>query len=350
MSKGRILILNILLVTASVIAPCLGLEFLFRAVRIAYNKPPYYQSDPELGWTPVPNINVKNMPVIDQDGTTYRVNFSTNPLGLRYSESDWLVQPVRGSSKILVLGDSFTGDAYTSDSEAWFAFLNADLRAPVYAFGIGGSGTYQQFLVLEKLLPQVNPDIIILQACTNDIDNNDPAQIFTGIRNQEMRRPFLSHDGYPFYAEGLYPSLYRLLFANSQLFAYIDNQLAKRGVSLPFENNRTQVRAQLTLNFHGGDAKGITQAALNMFAQKAKKHNPNVLLYAVLCASDEKNLWPRLLTNSGFTYLSAPLQAVESAEESGVKVRINDGAHWNRQGNAIFGRELSKILSNLMAQ
>ena len=340
--------INLLLVFAAISLPLLVSELAFRLIRVISNKPPYYQSDSVLGWKPIPSIRIKGMPVVSSDGTRYRISFSTDRNGLRFSNSDWPVQPSGNPSghRTLVLGDSFTGDAYTSDKDAWFAYLNRNLSLPVYAYGIGGSGTYQQYLALKKLLPVVKPDIIILQSCSNDIQNNDPSSIFaSSIRNQELRRPYLSADGAPFYAQGLYASVYRFFFSSSQIFAFIDNQIAKKGISFPFSNEATVFQASTALNAYGGSPEGVTKRSLELFAEEARTFNPEIILYGILCDSSNVSWWKQVFESLDIIYIKEPLLALEREEDKGRSVRVNDFAHWNILGNEIFGKELARQLS-----
>ena len=339
----RTVAINVLLVLLATTFPLLGLEYLFRIIRVLSNKPPYYQSDSVLGWSPIPKTHIDGMPVVSSDGTKYRISFSTDDNGLRFSSSDWLVQPSGHSlsQRTLVLGDSFTGDAYTSDKDAWFAYLNKELSLPVYAYGIGGSGTYQQYLSLRRLLPLVRPNIVILQACSNDHGNNDPSFIFSSnIRNQELRRPYLSAEGYPFYAQGLYAFAYRLLFAKSQLFAFVDNQLAKKGISLPFSDAYTVAKASSALLAYGGSSEGMTSRALELFVDEARSYDKNISLFGVVCNSEQASWWKRAYEALGVTYFPEPALAVDKALSDGKVVTTEDSAHWNILGNEIFGNEL----------
>ena len=64
----RSYVANLLLILLGVALPLLGAEYTFRIIRVLAKKPPYYQSDPVLGWAPVPNADIKGMPVVSSDG------------------------------------------------------------------------------------------------------------------------------------------------------------------------------------------------------------------------------------------------------------------------------------------
>ena len=47
-----------------------------------------------------------------------------------------------------------------------------NLSLKVKAIGANGYETFQQYLLLKRINEKVNPKLIILQFCTNDLENN----------------------------------------------------------------------------------------------------------------------------------------------------------------------------------
>ena len=198
-------------------------------------------------------------------------------------------------------------------------------------------------------MPLINPSVIVLQACSNDHSNNDPSSIYSSnIRNQELRRPYLAADGGSFFADGAYANIYRALFASSQLFAFIDNQLAKKQVSFPFRHSPTLEKSALAIQSYGNSPEKITEQSLRLFVTEARSYDPQIRIFGVLCASDQAAWWQAMFETLGVTYIHDPVAAVESAEISGQDVRINDFAHWNLLGNQIFGQELALRLKQYL--
>ncbi len=183
---------------------------------LRYTKPIINQSDTLLGWKLKPNLNLefnqKNVL-----GNKYKVKFLTNERGSRFFGDE-----KKSEIKILVMGDSMTNGAYSSNNSAWFSVfakkLEKKLNKKVYveAVGSGGYGNFQQYLLAQKIAPLINPDFVILQFCNNDFYNNTYEWESNGIsRNQFTRRPYLMNDNI-YYHKGILSFFY-----NSYIFENI---------------------------------------------------------------------------------------------------------------------------------
>jgi hypothetical protein len=78
--------------------------------------------DKELGWK-LKNDFDRTFIQSTQKGSKYSAHFQTNQFGFRTygnNHSD--------SKKILVLGDSFTGDSFSSNNKAWFSVLASNIE------------------------------------------------------------------------------------------------------------------------------------------------------------------------------------------------------------------------------
>jgi len=74
--------------------------------------------------------------------------------------------------KIFFVGDSFTSP-YLGKSEMYYDVINKNIDIELFVYGGGGYGTLQEYLVINKYVDEIKPDLIILQACSNDFINND---------------------------------------------------------------------------------------------------------------------------------------------------------------------------------
>jgi lysophospholipase L1-like esterase len=79
----------------------------------------------------------------------------------------------RNGPTILFLGDSFTHAHTVANGSAFYDRFERRLPYPakVYAAGVGGYGTAQEYLLLRRL-QRLRPDVVIWQLCDNDIINN----------------------------------------------------------------------------------------------------------------------------------------------------------------------------------
>jgi len=134
-----------------------------------------YRYDAELGWAPIPNsssvvINARS------------IHAKHNSLGLRDEEFRLDAKPT-----ILFLGDSFV---WGLDAEADERFTDLlKLKIPdhkILAAGVSGYGTDQEYLLLKRLWPKVEPAVVVLIFCTQ----NDRLDNSTNIRYEGYQKPY----------------------------------------------------------------------------------------------------------------------------------------------------------------
>ena len=196
-------------------------------------KPSIYKNNLELGWQLRPNLQ-RNFVQHDLNGNEYSVDFSTNSDGVRTFGSN-----TNAPNRILVLGDSFTGEPTASNNKMWFAEMARTLAKQsntsldqfyVWAAGAGGYGTYQNFLLLKRILATIKPTLVVLQFCANDFSNNHFEWESLGIvRNQSMRRPYANASDLntPFYDQSFLAKLFRSFLGESKVFNTIDGLVQK---------------------------------------------------------------------------------------------------------------------------
>jgi lysophospholipase L1-like esterase len=125
---------------------------------------PLHQPDAELGWTMVRH----------QDSFTLDQPVHTNSLGLRSPEP---LPPASGPAhRIICLGDSQTfgnGVAQEGTFPAVLAGLLQEMddghRVEVFNAGVQAYGTEQEVGLLERLIPALEPDAVVLAFYLNDI-------------------------------------------------------------------------------------------------------------------------------------------------------------------------------------
>ena len=134
-----------------------------------------YQYDAELGWMPIPSSR--------STATNARtVHTSHNSLGLRDDEFTLDAKPT-----ILFLGDSFVWGLDAEVGERFSELLKPAIPDyKILAAGVSGFGTDQEYLLLQKLWPNVKPKVVVLIFCTdNDRDDNT-----SNIRYEGYQKPY----------------------------------------------------------------------------------------------------------------------------------------------------------------
>jgi hypothetical protein len=121
-----------------------------------------------------------NMPAarVTVRGPEYAVEYRINGEGLR-DESQHVIPKPAGITRILLLGDSFTFGDGSDYSDIWPVVFERMLReegygAGVVKAGVDGYDTSTEVLYLERLLPEYDPDIVVLAFLPNDLFTNVP--------------------------------------------------------------------------------------------------------------------------------------------------------------------------------
>jgi hypothetical protein len=135
---------------------------------IKYNtglETPYsLESHPELGWYPRKNFSL-SYPSKDMAGSKFQVNYTSDDKGFR----TW--GDVNSSKKkILFIGDSFTHARDIDSVKTYYGLFKEEYE--VFAFGASGYGSWQQYIVLERYLNEIRPDLVVWQHHLNDFFDN----------------------------------------------------------------------------------------------------------------------------------------------------------------------------------
>jgi hypothetical protein len=138
-----------------------------------------YRYDAELGWFPVPGSSA---PV----SNARTVSVHHNSMGLRDEEFTRDATPT-----IMFLGDSFVWGLDAEAGERFTELLKPRISGKkILAAGVSGFGTDQEYLLLKKLWPQVEPAVVVLIVCTD----NDRSDNSTNIRYEDYQKPYFSAD------------------------------------------------------------------------------------------------------------------------------------------------------------
>jgi hypothetical protein len=124
-----------------------------------------YKVEKNLGWEFIPREKVK---VIYDGGINHSITLNDD--GFR----DIPFTNKTGGNKIMVLGDSFVSNISVKDSTVFTQKMEDNLNdTSVYNLGVNGYGQVQEYLLLKKWLPKIQPDlIIVLIYLRNDFGDN----------------------------------------------------------------------------------------------------------------------------------------------------------------------------------
>jgi hypothetical protein len=130
-----------------------------------------HRYDPELGWVPIPNKVTAG-------------GIRINSISLRDAE----LEPA-GKPTLLFMGDSFVYGVGVKDDERFTDVLRKDLPGfRVVNAGVAAYGTDQAYLLMRRLWPKVEPDVVVLIVCVeNDHDDNSSSS-----RHGHTFKPYLA--------------------------------------------------------------------------------------------------------------------------------------------------------------
>jgi hypothetical protein len=107
-----------------------------------------------------------------------------------------------------------------TDGGTYFDYLGFALAAEIFAYGAGGFGSLQEYMILDDYYDQIRLDLIIWQFCGNDLHNNFwKLEASSWINNNRMTRPYLE-DGTIVYRFPHTSWMYRNLLRHSVLVQF----------------------------------------------------------------------------------------------------------------------------------
>lgn len=294
--------------------------------------------DEELGFLPAPNY-VFDGKKLDIIGKSYSVKCSTDSNGFRIFGNP----QEKIKKKVLFLGDSFTHAEDVSDEKTYFGILRNALSLETFAFGCKGYGTLQEYMILDKWLDKIKPDIIVIQFCSNDFINNYYELEFRSkCHNNGMRRPYLTKSGILYKNPNNFPAirdfankysrlLYVIISLMDRLHATFDpstveNIIEDQGLRYPYYKESVEVTEQLI--------------------KKIKLRTPSTTLIYAFSADHSTPYYKefkRISKENGIHFIDGISQLMEHLEKKGVPTRTQDRLHWNETGHHIVAYELQKI-------
>lgn len=300
--------------------------------------------EPKLGWDLAGDCRLKIKTLADADGKPYQVDYRTNELGSRL----W-GDPSSTRLKVMLVGDSFTDAQEVSNDLTYYAVLQNKADVEIFAYGVGGYGTLQQWLKTRELIALVQPDIYILQFCSNDFHNNSMASEMMSVVESQKTRPYWRNEAVQYY----YPpnGFYRRLMSASLAFRFFDGRLQRLRYVWNGNDYFTREQRQRLAERRPEDV-AITADLLTRLAADLPATADR---YAFNC-QPETGTARNVQDNADFQEVAqqAGFQIIEGVaayardigERDGVTTMAADSAHLNELGHALWGEFLADYLSD----
>jgi hypothetical protein len=307
-----------------------GVEGTTRAV-LKRNQLPLHTTSTELGWRTAEYVRLG-----------YRhpafglVQVSTGPHGFRRFGDTTSREP-----RILFIGDSYTEAFQVSDGEAYYDRI-AELVASVqiFAYGTGGYGTLQEYMVLDRRFDAIDPDLVVWQFSANDLLNNDHYLESRSPLSSRMTRPYYENGrvAYRFDGSGLLSRYSRLVLFVDARVAMLKGQ-GFQPVDLMRERTHEPEALQRSIR--------TTDAILHLVSTRVAQIP--VLAFAAEGDRFADSVFAELARKQGWRYVAGIPDSVAAAKASGLTVDgLPRDGHWNSRGHAIAGRVLAREIGPML--
>ena len=294
-----------------------------------------------LGWAPKANYRMDSF-VEDRLGVKYQLFYRSYRDGFR-EFGDIASKKV----KVFFVGDSYTQAVEVSNDKTYYAVVRRRLPVEVFAYGGGGFGSLQEYMIVDQFFDQITPDLIVWQCTSNDFINNDFELEFNSVvNNNAQRRPYWSEDRivYKIPLSPLGQTLRSFVgTAHSRLLNFTDYQIL-RLYSILKKDKTVEMSIAQQQDRHNGFNRSVrtTGAILNMVKRRAR--GTPVVAFCVDDTQPYYNAFAGLAQTEGFQFLDGIPEAIRRAELAGRNTPAADGAHWNELGHQLAGASIATYL------
>jgi len=297
--------------------------------------------DPQIGWVSNPNYTESFAMSDWKSDSTYTVTYQTGAHGFRQ-----VGDPMSNKPRIFIVGDSYVQSAEVNSSETFYRIIADSLDVEVWAYGQAGYGTLQEYLIIDRYLSDIKPDLVILQTCDNDVIDNYAPLEYNSLYKVGLERPYLTHTGAIEYqvAKKTWEQtidksrLLKLLWNKLQNSILKSNQpssqelMATQGKSYPVYAeaiNRTTALLGKVREKVGGEKLLVISASI---------YEPMLGDLAQACRSQD------------ISFDSSTAKAIEARKYQEPRINSSDGYHWNRHGQEIVAHTLIPIIQDKLSQ
>ncbi|NQX87584.1 MAG: SGNH/GDSL hydrolase family protein [Halioglobus sp.] len=300
--------------------------------------------DHELGWVPTSHYAFDGE-LLDAGGNPYDANISTDGEGFRlYGDPE-----IKERRKVLFLGDSFTQAMHVSDDNTYYGLLGSELGIEVFAYGVEGYGTLQEYMVLDKYVDEIAPDVVVLQLCPNDVINNHPAlERRSTLNRMGLRRPYLVDGEVVYetaadmpglrnfaakYSRSLYTIIKKIDLLNVDPESSVERVIRKEGMDndLFRESYETAGKVLRKLRQRLPDSTEVYAFSSDW----GRPYHPN---------------FKRIVKEAGISFIDGTGRALSIVEKRGGTTRAADTAHWNNKGHRIVADVLKQYLQDAWSE
>lgn len=297
-------------------------------------------NDTKLGWRTSPNIYYR-VSLKDALKKTYKVHVATDEHGFRsFGDTN------SGKTKLFFVGDSFTAAMTVSNDKTYHAQVGAILGdVEVFAYGAGGYGSLQEFMILDQYLDLIKPDIVVWQFYENDfLDNDHDLDFMKFFYNAGTPRPYLDLVGNVLYRYATYDNLFWELpvwIAENVRLLKILNARFSRLMNGPVPEDIADSAATR-------EAFSRSERVTRMIMEQVKRRAGKIPVY-LFCVTDKKPYYDairNICNSAGIRFIAGvPRGLSEYERERPRSTRAADGEHLNEKGNSVVAEQIVRALN-----
>ncbi len=307
--------------------------------------PPYdtAENDDYFGWKMKPGYTWSGE-MLDVHRQPYNISIHYDPNGFKAFGDTAAARP-----KVLFLGDSFTASIEASNENTFYNLLADSLHFEAFAYGHAGYGTLQEYLVLDKWVDRIKPDVVVWEVCSNDfMDNYAPLEIACGYKVGQ-RRPYLDRDGSIFYRRPL--SLWQRLKEPIWFFRWLEARWD--GVNKNIFKKEKRVGefyiATGKRNYPPFDEAVRRTEQIVAMIRKRLPEETKLVAFSADIYEPQMGEFKRIFEANGAAFYEEPARLLErTALEQKTALKSVDNCHWNERGQAVIAAGLLPHLDSLL--
>ena len=304
----------------------------------------YRELNEEQGWITKASYYYKGS-MTDLDGKVREIEISTNENGFR-SFGD---VKATDKKKVFFVGDSYTHAVEVSNEKTFYNILSDSFHFECFAYGSAGYGTLQEYLILKKYLPVIDPDIVVLQLCSNDFIDNHPSLEVVSNYSVGKRRPYLKGN------DEIYFETPKTRIEESKkystLFFFVWSKL--HAINRKFISKKEIKPGEQLITEQGNDYSLFTESQYitELILKKINSIIPSESKLIVFVSDHyepQHGAFKTKCETNNIRFVDSVAAKVKLVEDRGAVVRSLDGYHWNEVGHRIAAKSISKDLDALL--
>ncbi len=308
--------------------------------------PPYdtAEKDDYLGWKMTPGYTYTG-DMKDATNQPYQISIHFDENGFKAFGDTASTRP-----KVFFLGDSFTASIEASNENTFYNILADSLGFEAFAYGHAGYGTLQEYMVLDKWVDIIKPDLVVWQTCSNDfMDNYAQLEIASGYK-VGLRRPYLDRDGSIFYRRPL--NLWQRLKEPIWFFRWLNDRWDGLKIKA---TKQEKLRGEYFIAMKNrkyrpyDEAVKRTEKIVAMIRKRLPEKTKLVAFHADI-EEPQGSEFKRIFEASGALFFKEPARLIEDTQlETKVSLKASDNCHWNEKGQAVIAKALLPHLKEVLS-